>query len=84
MKYRDGIMAPKSLIDEIEDIFVTELGSGSAFILNKNLHDLGMTRGSIQKKDVSRLVKNLVNEYNKVLGNHVYVIEEEIKKRGLS
>ena len=77
-------MTTKNLIDEIEDIFVNELGSGSTFILEKNLSDLGISRGSMEKKDVNRLVKNLVSEYNKILGNHVYIIEEEIKKRGLN
>jgi hypothetical protein len=77
-------MANKNLIDEIEDVFITELGTGSAFILDKNLCDLGLTRESAQKEDVNRLVNNLVEEYNKVLGNHVYLIEKEIKKRGLN
>ncbi len=77
-------MANKNLIDEIEDVFITELGTGSAFILDKNLGDLGLTRESVQKKDVNKLINNLVEEYNKVLGNHVYLIEKEIKKRGLN
>ena len=77
-------MANKNLIDEIEDVFITELGTGSAFILDKNLGDLGLTRESVQKKDVNKLINNLVEEYNKVLGTHVYLIEKEIKKRGLN
>ena len=80
----DVSMANKNLIDEIEDVFITELGTGSAFILDKNLGDLGLTRESVQKKDVNKLINNLVEEYNKVLGNHVYLIEKEIKKRGLN
>lgn len=78
---RDGKMFDKNLVDEIEDVFVSELGTGSAFILEQNLRELGLTRETFRKDDVNGLMQNLINEYDKLLGNHITIIEKEIKKR---
>ena len=42
-------MFEKKVIDEIEDIFVTELGEGSIFILEQNLRELGLSRETFNK-----------------------------------
>jgi hypothetical protein len=74
-------MFDKKVINEIEEVFITELGEGSSFILEENLRELGMTRETFQRADVDDLVSHLLMEYNKLLGNHGDVIRSEIKKR---
>lgn len=74
-------MIKKNVVDEIEDVFIKELGSGSSFILKQNLRDLGLTRETFRKSDIKNLISHLIKEYNKVLGNHVYVLKVEIEKR---
>lgn len=74
-------MFDKNVINEIEEVFITELGEGSSFILEENLRELGMTRETFQRADVDDFVSHLLMEYNKLLGNHSDVIKSEIKKR---
>ena len=74
-------MAQNNLINEIEDILVNELGIGSSFIIDQNLRELGLTRESFNNNNVNDLVSKLLKEYNKVLGSHVNLLQNEIVKR---
>ncbi len=74
-------MHGRKVFDEIEEVFVNELGTGSSFILEQNLHEQGLTRETFDRTDIDGYVKQLLNEYNKVLGSHVDLIRSEINKR---
>ena len=74
-------MLDKKIIDEIEDVFISELGIGSAYILEKNLREMGLTRETFKRTDVDDFVSNLLKEYDKVLGNHVNLLRTEVDKR---
>ncbi len=74
-------MFKKNLIDEIENIFITELGEGSSFILHQNIRELGLTPETLKKSDVNNLISNVLREYELVLGNHINILKAEVKKR---
>jgi hypothetical protein len=74
-------MINKNAVDKIEAIFLRELGSGSKFILEQNLRDLGLSRETFKKSDIKRFVAHLIKEYNKLLGKHVFILEKEISKK---
>ncbi|WP_455391418.1 hypothetical protein [[Eubacterium] cellulosolvens] len=74
-------MTERNAVDEIEAVFVSELGIGSKFVLDKSLRDLGLSRDSVQNDDINSLIKKLLREYNKVLGEHVQILENELNKR---
>jgi hypothetical protein len=76
-----GQMISKSVVDEIEDIFKSELGIGSKFILDQAIREMGKTRKTLKKTDVDELVAHLLRDYNKVLGVHIKIIKEEIERR---
>jgi hypothetical protein len=73
-------MADIDIIEEIENIFVSELGDRYSFILDKNLNELGLTREKFSKDDVNILMDNLMRDFDKLLGTHVLLIEDEIRK----
>ena len=72
-------MSKRTLIDEIEGVFVSELGSGSSYILNRNLTELGLTRKTFRKKDIDQLLVNVLKDYHKLLGGHVNILRKEVK-----
>ena len=74
-------MVGSSVFEEIEEVFVNELGTGSTYILEQNLREQGLTRETFRKTDIDKYVKRLLEEYNKVLGNHIDLIKSEIKKK---
>ena len=74
-------MFEKKVIDEIEDIFVTELGEGSIFILEQNLRELGLSRETFNRTEIDGFVSHLLKDYEKVIGNHARFIEKEINNR---
>jgi hypothetical protein len=74
-------MINKSAVDKIEAVFVNELGVGSKFILEQNLRDLGLSRETFKRSNVKRFVANMIKEYNKLLGKHVFILEKEISKK---
>jgi len=74
-------MFEKKVIDEIEDIFVTELGEGSIFILEQNLRELGLSRETFNRTEIDSFVSHLLKDYEKVIGNHAKFIEKEINNR---
>ena len=74
-------MFEKKVIDEIEDIFVTELGEGSIFILEQNLRELGLSRETFNRTEIDGFVSHLLKDYEKVIGNHAKFIEKEINNR---
>jgi sulfur relay (sulfurtransferase) DsrF/TusC family protein len=74
-------MIEKKVVDEIEDVFISELGIGSSFILEQNLREMGLSRETFQVSDVDNFVEQLLKEYDKVLGNHVNIIKTEIEKK---
>ena len=70
-------------MNEIEDIFVSELGRGSVFVIEQKLHELGLSPDNLSKDGANKLVKLLIEEYYKVLGTHVYMLEAELKRKVL-
>ena len=74
-------MVGRRVIDELEEILISELGSGCAYIIEQNLRELGLTRESFTKSDVKELVSQLLKEYNKILGPHVNLIKSIIDKK---
>jgi len=84
MKYKISgreVMGNRRAIDELEEILISELGSGCSYILEQNLRELGLTRESFKKSDVKELVSQLLKEYNKILGPHVNIIKSIIDKK---
>ncbi len=75
------IMVGKKVIDEIETVFISELGVGSSFILEQNLREMGLTRQTFKRSDINVFIAKLVKEYDKILGEHVKIIEKEIRKK---
>jgi hypothetical protein len=69
------------MIDEIEQVIVSEVGTGGAFLINQYLHKFGLTRKTFSKKHVPALIDNIIHEYDKVLGTHVNLLRTEINKR---
>lgn len=74
-------MEDRLIIDDLEEILITELGSGCSYIIEKNLRELGMTRESFTKSDVNELVSQLLKEYKKILGPHVNLIKSIIDEK---
>ena len=71
-------MVDKHLVDEIEGIFVSELGVGSAFIFKQKLRELGLNRKSLNRNDIEKIVGSMLKEYDKVLGSYANIIRQEI------
>ena len=71
-------MYENKIIEEIEDVFVTELGPDSIFIIDQNLREMGLTRETFQITDVDDFVSHLLKEYDKILGKHVKILRTEI------
>jgi hypothetical protein len=74
-------MNEKNLLHEIEDIFVAELGRGSVFVIEQKLDELGLSPKQLSREGANLLVKQLIEEYYKVLGNRVNMLEFELKKK---
>ena len=74
-------MQKNDVITEIEDVFLSELGTGSVYILQQKLQELGLTRETFERSDVNNLVEQLLGEYSKLLGGHVSFIKKEINRR---
>jgi hypothetical protein len=77
-------MSENKIIKSIEEIMVNELGSGSSFVLERNLLELGLSKNNFKKKNLDKLVAQLVKDYDKLLGGHAKLLEEEIKKTVLN
>ena len=75
------IMVEKTLIDQIEAVCVKELGVGSSVIIDQKLTELGLNRDSFKKKDYAEFMNKLMEEYIKLLGEHVKYLESEIQKQ---
>ena len=78
---RDGIMYEKNVVEEIEDIFIKELGAGCSYVVEQNLREMGLSRETFQRADVDEFVSQLLKEYTKIIGNHIYILKREIEKR---
>lgn len=73
-------MSNRSLIDDIEQVLVTEVGTGGAILMDQYLHELGLTRKTFRQKHAPSLVNKILQEYDKVLGTHVNFLRIEINK----
>lgn len=71
-------MISKNIYDQIESVFINELGRGSSIILKQNLNELGLARGTLQAADTEKYVTLLLKDYDKVLRGHARLVKQEI------
>ena len=73
-------MISKNVYDQIEDVFINELGRGSSIILEQNLSNMGLARSTFTVSDADEYITRLFKDYDKVLRGHSRLVKQEIDR----